>query len=895
MQTRPRTVAAFVAVVSATHIFLLDDARACSRTHFVVNSVEFVDGLWEYKAELCVGAGKTGAVQGGDGPTQAIAIAVTGPGQLHSFEPTTLVGAYSGTELVGYAIDDPAPFPNGFLGTLPACPNPNTAGERCRHSTSSLIFFESSDPTPYTCVLSTALCGPERAECTDFTLRFDGRIDALRVLGLEGGNNLYAGCTPTAEVWYLGGADRDGDGFFDSADQCPGADDLVDLDADGTPDCADRVDTDQDGVGDTHDTSSCPVSGPDADGDGIPDPCDLCPTDRHDDSDRDGVCDAVDPCPFDGPMQPSADGRCGTFQGCGISAATAMQTAAGWQVEAQICARQNFPLRSQRPDETTLNVALAVYGDGLEIEAFSPATLSFQGQFFQPGRVASPSEFTGPPLFGAKASACAQYAATTTPCLDRGAEPAAVLLYDTPPDPVFFTNGLPRPPECHVVSFTSTTRPTQLRAHGLEAMGDLYDGCLVSPFSDIVPTLIQEPDGDGDGVGDSFDRCAGSDDRVDGDDDGAPDGCDLCPLDASDDADNDGVCGDLDLCEGHDDLSDLDGDGVADGCDACPLDLLNDSDGDGACDGADLCPLDPGNDVDGDGVCAPDDVCPLDASNDADGDGVCAPDDVCPLDVNNDADGDGLCADVDLFDDCDDRADQDDDGTPDACDACPLDFFNDSDGDGACDGQDICPLDVGDDRDGDGACDSSDICPLDSADDADSDGVCGDVDPCPLDALNDADGDGICEQVDNCPSTSNSDQVDADLDGLGDACEPDADGDSIIDDIDNCPYLPNVDQADSDDDGAGDACDTFDPDGDDDGVDDVIDSCPATAPHAPVDCGNGCSIAQTCPATGAWKNHGAYVVCVTKAALRLRLQRAITLAEAVRVVLVAALSDVGRR
>ena len=39
------------------------------------------------------------------------------------------------------------------------------------------------------------------------------------------------------------------------------------------------------------------------------------------------------------------------------------------------------------------------------------------------------------------------------------------------------------------------------------------------------------------------------------------------------------------------------------------------------------------------------------------------------------------------------------------------------------------------------------------------------------DACPDADGDGVADAVDNCPATPNPDQLDADADGTGDACE----------------------------------------------------------------------------------------------------------------------------
>lgn len=55
--------------------------------------------------------------------------------------------------------------------------------------------------------------------------------------------------------------------------------------------------------------------------------------------------------------------------------------------------------------------------------------------------------------------------------------------------------------------------------------------------------------------------------------------------------------------------------------------------------------------------------------------------------------------------------------------------------------------------------------------------------------LPDQDGDGVVDPSDNCPAVANAPQLDADQDGLGDACDPDDDNDGVPDLADACPNV----------------------------------------------------------------------------------------------------------
>jgi fimbrial isopeptide formation D2 family protein len=347
----------------------------------------------------------------------------------------------------------------------------------------------------------------------------------------------------------------------------------------------------------------------------------------------------------------------------------------------------------------------------------------------------------------------------------------------------------------------ATEGPNDTDSDGTPDFLDLDDD------NDTIPTLKERDDAKAAGVGDDVDKDqapnwldtnADGDTKLDKDDgtgdddnDGTPNYLDPDVLD--DDPDKDGLTNSQEAAIGTDPNNpDSDGDGIGDGTEALGG-IATDTDKDGTIDALDL-------DSDNDSV--PDKT---EGTKDTDGDKT--PDwrdtdddnDSWPtvLDGTKDADGDGTLNYLD--------PDDDGDGLP-TLDERLASFgvgITDADGDGTFNW-----LDTNSDADAAG-----DDGKEGTADD-DDDGIPNFLDP------DDKNGDGgdddkdtIPNGSDNCKLTPNTDQADADKNGVGDACEIDKDGDGIEDSSDNCPDVPNFDQVDLDGDGKGAACDPDDFDG----------------------------------------------------------------------------------
>jgi hypothetical protein len=222
MKTPVSLGAVWVAFLAVTLLILLAPApaQACDRSSLQVVSAQLVEGEWEVKIKVCIGAGVTGSRKGADDGTGSWGLWVEGPSPIASFEPAQLVGPYTGGALIGQILS-PTSASWMIAPDLPGCNDPNglDGPYNCKHNATTALLFANSNPRKtYTCVTSAAECGPARSECNLITMRFAQKPNALRAFGIEGAGNPVGGCYPNPDMAVVMGTDYDVDGVFDSDD-----------------------------------------------------------------------------------------------------------------------------------------------------------------------------------------------------------------------------------------------------------------------------------------------------------------------------------------------------------------------------------------------------------------------------------------------------------------------------------------------------------------------------------------------------------------------------------------------------------------------------------------------------------------------------------------------------
>jgi len=178
-------------ILLLTLLFQFQNSFACNLSFVsLISYTNNGNGTYTVSCQLCIGAGRTGLITGTDSPTNDIFFGFYGSGPINvvSFSPNDnfpwLTSTYTGCEMPGYDIGPQGPPYDTDASiyylfdplTFPACNN------------------------GFTCNISTALCGDVTNDCFVFNFTLDAAPDSLRVFGVEGASNFWAGCSPNMDM-----------------------------------------------------------------------------------------------------------------------------------------------------------------------------------------------------------------------------------------------------------------------------------------------------------------------------------------------------------------------------------------------------------------------------------------------------------------------------------------------------------------------------------------------------------------------------------------------------------------------------------------------------------------------------------------------------------------------
>ncbi|CAN5526052.1 hypothetical protein BH10BAC1_BH10BAC1_18390 [soil metagenome] len=166
---------------------------ACNLSDLTLISITG-SGPYTTVVRLCVGYGKTGAVQGADNDTRSISFGFYRVGGItvSSFLPASITSC------------------RGFNNCTMSGANMGPQGPPYNDQ-ATIIFidpgyygFAPCTTQPYACITSTVLCGNVGQCCVDYTFVTNNCWDSIKVFGVEGAGNPVAGCYPNADMKVAG-------------------------------------------------------------------------------------------------------------------------------------------------------------------------------------------------------------------------------------------------------------------------------------------------------------------------------------------------------------------------------------------------------------------------------------------------------------------------------------------------------------------------------------------------------------------------------------------------------------------------------------------------------------------------------------------------------------------
>lgn len=152
--------------------------KACDRSFFVPDSIVVNGGNFEVHTTFCIGAGITGADNGGDNSTPFFAFGIYGPPtmQMVNWSPTSFTSDTTGCLVNGVTFSSVPGIPSdtGIVYLPPVC--------------------------PFTCISPTSSCGQAHSDCNQLVFTFSSLPDSIRLYAVESGGNVTLGCVDQADM-----------------------------------------------------------------------------------------------------------------------------------------------------------------------------------------------------------------------------------------------------------------------------------------------------------------------------------------------------------------------------------------------------------------------------------------------------------------------------------------------------------------------------------------------------------------------------------------------------------------------------------------------------------------------------------------------------------------------